>query len=49
MHKFAYWVDLINEIGCTGCGRCVEYCPVNIDIREITAKALHQEFEGVKK
>jgi ferredoxin len=49
MHIFAYWVDLINEIGCTGCGRCVEYCPVNIDIREITAKALHQEFEGVKK
>jgi len=49
MHKFAYWVDLINEIGCTGCGRCVKYCPVNIDIREIAEKALHREFEGMKK
>jgi ferredoxin len=49
MHKFAYWVDLIDEIGCTGCGRCVKYCPVNIDIREIAEKALHREFEGMKK
>ena len=49
MHKFAYWVDLINEIGCTGCGRCVKYCPVNIDIREIAAAALQQDFEGIKK
>ena len=49
MHKFAYWVDLIDEIGCTGCGRCVKYCPVNIDIREIAAAALKQDFEGMKK
>lgn len=49
MHKFVYWVDLIDEIGCTGCGRCVKYCPVNIDIREIAASALHREFEGMKK
>ena len=49
MHKFAYWVDLIDEIGCTGCGRCVKYCPVNIDIREIAAAALQKDFEGVKK
>ncbi|RLB15825.1 MAG: hypothetical protein DRG35_03655, partial [Deltaproteobacteria bacterium] len=20
---------------CVGCGRCVKYCPVNIDIREV--------------
>jgi ferredoxin len=33
MHKYAYWLDNINEIGCTGCGRCVRYCPVNLDIR----------------
>ncbi len=33
MHKYAYWIDNINEIGCTGCGRCVRYCPVNLDIR----------------
>ncbi len=49
MHKFAYWVDLIDEMGCTGCGRCVRYCPVNIDIRAIATEALHREFEGMKK
>lgn len=49
MHKYAYWVDQINEIGCTGCGRCVEFCPVNIDIREIVEKALHWEMIGGAK
>lgn len=49
MHKFVYWVDLVGEIGCTGCGRCVKYCPVNIDIRAIAQDALHREFEGMKK
>lgn len=35
MHKFAYWVDNEAASGCTGCGRCVELCPVNLDIREM--------------
>lgn len=39
MHKFAYWVDSINEFGCTGCGRCVLNCPVNLDIRQIVRQA----------
>lgn len=39
MHKFAYWVDAVKEFGCTGCGRCVVNCPVNIDIREIVRDA----------
>ena len=39
MHKFAYWVDMVNEIGCTGCGRCVVNCPVNLDIRQIVRGA----------
>lgn len=49
MHKYAYWVDQIDEIGCTGCGRCVTYCPVNIDIREIVSAAMQWEKEGVTK
>ena len=32
-HKFVYWIDQVNQIGCTGCGRCVRYCPVGLDIR----------------
>jgi len=39
MHKYAYWLDQIGEIGCTGCGRCVRYCPVNLDIRDIIRRA----------
>ena len=35
MHKFKYYVDMFNAISCVGCGRCVMYCPVNIDIRKI--------------
>jgi sulfhydrogenase subunit beta (sulfur reductase) len=22
-------------IACVGCGRCVKYCPVNLDIRKV--------------
>jgi ferredoxin len=36
MHKLKYFVDKYeNGIMCTGCGRCVQLCPVNIDIRRI--------------
>lgn len=36
MHKLKYYVDKYgNGIGCVGCGRCVQHCPVNIDIREV--------------
>ena len=35
MHKFKYFVDNFEAIACVGCGRCVMYCPVNIDIRKI--------------
>ena len=35
MHKFKYYIDMFNAIACVGCGRCVMYCPVNIDIRKI--------------
>ena len=36
MHKLKYYVDKYgNGIQCSGCGRCVRYCPVNIDIRQV--------------
>lgn len=34
-HKYKYFVDNFNEFQCVGCGRCVNLCPVNIDVREI--------------
>jgi len=33
-HKFATWVDQFGSYGCVGCGRCVSWCPVGIDVRE---------------
>ena len=36
MHKFKYMpIKLQGEIGCVGCGRCIQLCPVNIDVREV--------------
>ncbi len=36
MHKFKYIPDKRGgEIGCVGCGRCVQLCPVNIDVRSV--------------
>jgi len=36
MHKLKYYVDkYANGVACVGCGRCVQFCPVNIDIRRV--------------
>ena len=36
MHKLKYYVDKYkNGVQCSGCGRCVKFCPVNIDIRQV--------------
>jgi len=43
MHKYAYFLDLFKEIGCTGCGRCVRHCPVDLDIRHIIHSAQTRE------
>lgn len=31
-HKLATWVDQFGTSGCVGCGRCITWCPVGIDI-----------------
>lgn len=38
LHKFSYYPSNYNLIGCVGCGRCVQCCPVNNDIRIIIEK-----------
>jgi sulfhydrogenase subunit beta (sulfur reductase) len=36
MHKLKYYPNKYRGgVACVGCGRCVKYCPVNIDIREV--------------
>jgi NAD-dependent dihydropyrimidine dehydrogenase PreA subunit len=37
-HKFATWIDQFGTSGCVGCGRCITWCPVGIDVtRELAA------------
>lgn len=33
-HKLASWQDQFGTSGCVGCGRCITWCPVGIDITE---------------
>lgn len=33
-HKLSTWFDQFGESGCVGCGRCITWCPVGIDLTE---------------
>ncbi len=44
-HKLASWVDQFGVSGCVGCGRCITWCPVAIDITEEVA-AIRGETTG---
>ena len=36
-HKLASWIDQFGTSGCIGCGRCIVWCPVAIDITDEVA------------
>lgn len=36
-HKLSTWFDQFQSSGCVGCGRCITWCPVGIDITEEVA------------
>lgn len=41
-HKLAAWIDQFGISGCVGCGRCITWCPVGIDLTEEVA-AIREE------
>jgi len=41
MHKLSHWVGQFGTFGCVGCGRCITWCPVGIDITE-TARIIRK-------
>ncbi|HKH18577.1 MAG TPA: 4Fe-4S dicluster domain-containing protein [Solirubrobacteraceae bacterium] len=44
-HKLATWIDQFGSSGCVGCGRCITWCPVGIDITE-EARAIRESDAG---
>ena len=40
--KFYYYPEQYGTAACTGCGRCVDSCPVNIDITEVMSYIAEQ-------
>jgi len=44
-HKLATWWDQFDSSGCVGCGRCITWCPVGIDLTE-EARAIRATERG---
>jgi ferredoxin len=42
-HKLGGWHDQYGRSGCTGCGRCITWCPVGIDLIEEVSALLEGE------
>lgn len=47
-HKLASWIDQFGTSGCVGCGRCITWCPVAIDITE-EVRAIRESEHSIKK
>jgi formate hydrogenlyase subunit 6/NADH:ubiquinone oxidoreductase subunit I len=46
-HKLAHWFDQFGQSGCVGCGRCITWCPVGIDItQEVRALGKQSKAKG---
>ena len=48
-HKLGTWHDQFGSSGCVGCGRCIVWCPVGIDLTEEVAalRAEHDATNGL--
>jgi formate hydrogenlyase subunit 6/NADH:ubiquinone oxidoreductase subunit I len=48
-HKLATWIDQFGTSGCVGCGRCITWCPVAIDITEEVRAIRETESSGADR
>jgi ferredoxin len=47
-HKLITWEEQLGTHGCVGCGRCITWCPVGIDITEEAKTILKETSSPVK-
>ncbi|MFC1888440.1 4Fe-4S dicluster domain-containing protein [Thermodesulfobacteriota bacterium] len=45
LHKYAIYPEKFGRTLCTGCGRCVAYCPVNLSLYDVVA-TIQERAEG---
>ncbi len=45
-HKLGTWHDQFGSSGCVGCGRCIVWCPVGIDLTEEVAALQAEAAQG---
>lgn len=48
-HKLASWIDQFGASGCVGCGRCITWCPVGIDLTEELSALLKPSIRTQQK
>jgi ferredoxin len=48
-HKLASWIDQFGTSGCVGCGRCITWCPVGIDLTEELPALLKSSTKAKEK
>ena len=46
-HKLSTWQDQFGSFGCVGCGRCITWCPVGIDITKEAAAVRERDIRKV--
>ena len=37
-HKFVYYPEKYGELACSGCGRCIRFCPISMEIGKVVAR-----------
>ncbi|MET1159346.1 MAG: 4Fe-4S dicluster domain-containing protein [Thermoprotei archaeon] len=42
LHKFLFYPRQIGVLGCVGCGRCITWCPLGIDLRDTLVKVFEK-------
>ncbi|MBF0251608.1 MAG: 4Fe-4S dicluster domain-containing protein [Alphaproteobacteria bacterium] len=47
-HKLSHWFEQFGTSGCVGCGRCITWCPVGIDIT-LEARGFVKDAKGKRK